>query len=86
MIQVELAGPRLPTTFEFIPNDIIEMAQRIQGECVQGSTYFGGFMTSDMAVLKSWIVSAESELSKPFRRFSNHPRLIRKRQRDLFQS
>jgi hypothetical protein len=43
-------------------------------------------MTSDMAVLKSWIVSAESELSKPFRRFSNHPRLICKRQRDLFQS
>lgn len=31
MIQVEIAGPRFPKTFEFIPNDIVEMAQKIQG-------------------------------------------------------
>lgn len=67
MIQVEIAGPRFPKTFEFIPNDIVDMAQQIQSTCVQGASYYGGFLTSDMQVLKGWVTSAESYLDKPFR-------------------
>lgn len=68
MIQVELAGPRLPKTFEFVPNNVIDMANRIQGTCVQGISYYGGFLTADFPVLRNWIINAETDLNKAFRK------------------
>ena len=70
MIQVELAGQRLPKTFEFVPDDIINMAQKIQSSCTEAGTSYGGFVTDDMEIMKHWIVSFESWLSRPFRKRS----------------
>lgn len=51
MVQVEVAGPRYPPTIEFVPSDIRSMAEYVIGTCVKDGTYYGGFMTSDLAGL-----------------------------------
>lgn len=67
MIQVELAGPRLPPTFEFVPNEIRSMAQEVLSECAHGKHYEGGFVASDMQVIRNWIFAEETRLDNPFR-------------------
>ncbi len=42
MIQVEMAGPRYPRTINLAPQDVITMANRILGTCLERGGYYGG--------------------------------------------
>ena len=67
MIQVDVAGPRLPATFDIAPNSIRAMADEVLNECVKGSSKIGGFATSDLQVMRNWITAEETRLDRPFR-------------------
>ena len=67
MIQVEVAGPRLPQTFTIAPDDIRHLANEVLEECVYGALYIGGFKTSDLQVMQNWITAGETRLDRPFR-------------------
>lgn len=67
MIQIDVAGPRLPKTFSIEPNTIRQMADEVLNECVTGPSAIGGFATSDLQVMKNWITAEETKLDQPFR-------------------
>ncbi len=67
MIQVEMAGPRYPRTINLAPQDVITMANRILGTCLERGGYYGGFIALDMSVLKAWVVAEETKLDDPYR-------------------
>ena len=73
MIQIDVAGPRLPQTFSIDPDTIRHMADEVLNECVTGPSATGGFATSDLQVMKNWIVAEETKLDRPFR--MSHPTL-----------
>lgn len=66
MVQVDVAGPRLPGTFDFIPGDIRHMAETVVGECVNGPNKIGGFATSDLQTVNGWITVPETSLDQPY--------------------
>lgn len=68
MIQIEMAGPRYPRTIDLVPNEVRTMAERVQGVCVKGTAYYGGFLTSDMSVLKGWVAAEETKLDDSYRK------------------
>ena len=68
MIQIDLAGPRLPRTYDIIPDDIRHMADVVLNSCVTGPSKIGGFATSDLQVMNGWITAEETNLDRPFRR------------------
>ena len=76
MIQVDVAGPRLPRTFDIAPDDIRNMANEVLNGCVYATPYIGGFATSDLSVMNNWITAEETKLDRPFRRshLTHHPR------------
>ena len=67
MIQIDVAGPRLPQTYDFIPDDIRHMADVVLNECVTGPFNVGGFATSDLQVMRNWITAEETILDRRFR-------------------
>ena len=67
MVQIEVAGPRLPQTFNIAPDDIRHMANVVLQECVYGAFDIGGFTTSDLQVMTNWIKAEETKLDRPFR-------------------
>ena len=67
MVQVDVAGPRVPRTFDMAPDDIRNMANEVLEECVYGALYIGGFATSDLQVMNNWITAEETKLDRPFR-------------------
>ena len=67
MIQVDVAGPRLPATYNIAPNSIRAMANEVLDECVTGPDKLGGFATSDLQVMSGWITAEETRLDQPFR-------------------
>ncbi len=67
MVQVEMAGPRLPQTYDIIPNDIRDLAGVVLNECITGPSKIGGFATSDLQVMRGWITAEETNLDRPFR-------------------
>ena len=77
MVQVDVAGPRLPRTFDIAPDDIRHMASELLNECVYGAFNIGGFATSNLQVMENWITAEETKLDRPFRmsRLKSHPSL-----------
>ena len=69
MVQVDLAGPRLPQTYQIIPDDVIYMANQVLSSCVSGPFEIGGFATSDLQVMNGWLTAAKTSLDLPFRTF-----------------
>lgn len=67
MVQVDVAGPRLPRTFDISPNDIREMATEVLDGCVNGPFNIGGFATSNLQVMENWITAEETKFDRPFR-------------------
>ena len=67
MVQVDMAGPRLPRTYEFVPDDILHLADVVLNSCVTGLFEIGGFATSDLQVMSGWITAEETRLDRPFR-------------------
>ena len=67
MVQVDVAGPRLPRTFDIAPDDIRIMANQVLDECVYGSLYIGGFATSDLQIMDNWLTAERTSLDLPFR-------------------
>lgn len=74
MVQIDMAGPRLPRTYDFIPDDIHHLANVVLDSCVTGSFEIGGFATSDLQVMSGWITAEETRLDRPFR--TSHPTLL----------
>ena len=67
MVQVDVAGPRLPRTYDIIPDDIRYLADQVLNSCVNGPFDIGGFATSDLQVMDGWITAEETKLDRPFR-------------------
>ena len=74
MVQVDMAGPRLPRTYDFTPDDIRHLADVVLQSCVTGIFNTGGFATSDLQVMNGWITAEETKLDRPFR--TSHPTLL----------
>lgn len=71
MIQVEMAGPRVPPTFEIAPDEIRNLAEWVFSQCVTSDEYFsGGFLTSDMYYMKDWITSENFAFEGQYRTFT----------------
>lgn len=66
MIQVEVAGPRFPTTMDIVPNDIRKMADRVLLQCLTSLSHYGGFLTTDLQPLKDWVVGPDRTWTTPF--------------------
>lgn len=66
MIQVEIAGPHHPQTIDLVPDDVCAMAKTVRSICVKGPAYYGGFLISDMSVLRNWITAEETKLDDPY--------------------
>ncbi|CAF9930722.1 MAG: hypothetical protein ALECFALPRED_004714 [Alectoria fallacina] len=66
MVQVDVAGPRLPRTYDIIPDDIRYLADQVLNSCVNGPFDIGGFATSDLQVMDGWITAEETNLDRPF--------------------
>lgn len=71
MVQIDVAGPRLPRTFDFVPDGIHLMADEVLNSCVAGPSEIGGFATSDLQVMNGWLTAEETFLDRPFRMY--HP-------------
>ena len=71
MVQVDVAGPGLPQTFDFIPDDVRLMANTVMSECVIQSNKIGGFATSDLHAMNDWITAGDTSLNGPYR--TSHP-------------
>ena len=67
MVQVDVAGPRLPRTFDIAPDDLRNLANEVLDQCVYGTLNVGGFATSDLQVMNNWITAEETKLDRPFR-------------------
>ena len=67
MVQIDVAGPRVPRTFDIAPDDIRNMANELLEECVYGTLHTGGFATSNLQVMNNWITAEETKLDRPFR-------------------
>ena len=52
MIQIGIASLCHPQTISLVPDDVCAMAKIKRGTCVKGTAYYGGFLTSEMSVLK----------------------------------
>ncbi len=85
MVQIDLAGPRLPQTYDIIPDDIRHMADEVLSSCVTGPFEVGGFATSDLQVMTGWITAEETKLDRPFRtsRSTLHPSMYFVARRDF---
>ena len=83
MVQIDVAGPRLPRTFDITPDDVRYMADVVLNSCVTGPFEIGGFATSDLQVMSGWITAEETKLDRPFRTFHSifHPTIFRVRKR-----
>lgn len=70
MIQVEMAGPRVPSTFDIAPDGIRDLADWVFSQCVKGDkATTGGFLTTDMSHMRHWITSEDFTFKSPYRRF-----------------
>jgi len=68
-----MAGPHLPATVTLVPQDIIKMAEQVQGGCTKRTSYVGGWITADMSKLKDWVVAEETDLDAPYREMPSCP-------------
>ncbi|KAL8796583.1 MAG: hypothetical protein Q9182_007338 [Xanthomendoza sp. 2 TL-2023] len=69
MVQIEIAGPRVPKTFPIVPDTIRLIATYLlEGACHKDDSYGGGFITGDLNDLVQWLISPEGELDKPMRK------------------
>lgn len=68
MIQVDIAGPRLPQSFSIPPDQIRFIASGVMDDCVTGPHEIGGFATSDLEFMSFWITNPDTKLEEPFRR------------------
>ncbi|KAL8725966.1 MAG: hypothetical protein Q9181_006225 [Wetmoreana brouardii] len=65
MVQIEMAGQRIPSTVILVPDKLKRMATRVLGTCVKQTSYIGGFVTGDLYGVKQWITAPEGDLDKP---------------------
>ena len=75
MIQVEAAGPDLPSHINIVPDRLISMAEYIFDNCIKNPDYrVGGFITSDLSRLENYVTSVRADLNAPYRKYhSIHP-------------
>ncbi|MCJ1454398.1 hypothetical protein MMC28_004751 [Mycoblastus sanguinarius] len=66
MIQVEVAGPRHGNRFTLRPDTIRSMAETILESCTYGTGHSGGFLTSDLTTLKSYVVAPSTDLDNAY--------------------
>ena len=76
MVQIDVAGPRLPATFEIKPDDIRQMAAEVLQECVSGPSKIGGFATSSLDIMDNWLTASMTSFQLPFRMSLIHERLL----------
>lgn len=83
MVQVDVAGPRLPQTFDISPDNIRFIADEVLNSCIKGRSKIGGFATSDLQVMTGWITAEETNLDRPYRtsHLPPHPSLCASHQR-----
>ena len=67
MVQVEIAGPQLPQTFDYNPIEIRRRAFTLLDRCVTGPNKIGGFATSDAGDMQNWLTAPGIRLNQPFR-------------------
>ncbi|KAL8703547.1 MAG: hypothetical protein Q9201_003277 [Fulgogasparrea decipioides] len=65
MVQIEIAGQRIPPSVTLVPDKIKRMATRVLETCVKQTSYIGGFLTGDLNGVKQWITASEGDLDKP---------------------
>ncbi|KAL8811925.1 MAG: hypothetical protein Q9200_001423 [Gallowayella weberi] len=66
MIQIEIAGPRVPKTFEVVPDQLRAMAAYLLDDaCHKEGSYGGGFITGDLNPMTQWLISPEGDLDRP---------------------
>lgn len=75
MIQVEAAGPNLPSHINVVPDRLISMAEYVFNNCIKNPDQrVGGFVTSDLSRLESYVTSVRANLNEPYRNYhSIHP-------------
>ena len=85
MVQIDVAGPRLPRTYDISPDEIRHLADVVLNSCVTGPFDVGGFATSDLQVMSGWITAEETKLDRPFRtsHLIIHPSLYLASERDF---
>ena len=76
MIQVEAAGPDLPSSINIVPDTLISMAEYIFNSCIKNPDHrVGGFITSDLSRLENYVTAVRTNLNDPYRECcSIHPR------------
>lgn len=72
MVQIDVAGPRLPRTYDIMPDEIRHLADVVLNSCVTGPFEIGGFATSDLQVMAGWLTAEETKLDRPFRESHQH--------------
>ncbi|KAL8850092.1 MAG: hypothetical protein Q9221_004953 [Calogaya cf. arnoldii] len=67
MIQVSVAGKRMPAIWKVAPSTIRSMASRVLGDCARDDgSYGGGFTTSSLAPMANWLSSQPDREMKVF--------------------
>lgn len=68
MVQVEVAGERIPPVIRLVPDEVRTVASYIIEKCaLESGGPYGGFGTGNLGKIKEWIVSPEGDLDKPQR-------------------
>ncbi|KAL8707598.1 MAG: hypothetical protein Q9220_007385 [cf. Caloplaca sp. 1 TL-2023] len=65
MIQIEMAGGRVPATISLVPDEVRSMASWLSTACTKDGGNIGGFVTGSLTGMAGWLTSPEGELDKP---------------------
>ncbi|KAL8951843.1 MAG: hypothetical protein Q9222_002191 [Ikaeria aurantiellina] len=65
MVQMEMAGPRVPPRISFVPDELRSRANWVSTTCNKDGDSIGGFVTSSLASMAGWLTSPEGELDAP---------------------
>lgn len=67
MIQVEMAGQRVPPSIHLVPDDIRAITKELVEICVRGPNHIGGFAFGSLRNMKGWLASIGGDLDQPMR-------------------
>ena len=74
MIQVEAAGPDVPDYMTIVPDRIVSMAEFVFNTCIKDpKERTGGFITSDVTILETYVSSRYATLDEPYRELQSSP-------------
>ncbi|KAL8941141.1 MAG: hypothetical protein Q9211_001948 [Gyalolechia sp. 1 TL-2023] len=74
MVQVEMAGPRIPPVVHLVPDDIRVVSSYIIETCaLEGGGPLGGFGTGNIREMEQWLATLEGDLDKPMPYYTAFP-------------